>query len=238
MDGNDRQEDQTPTEITDVLGDALGTDRSRDEGTQMSRGRHGTVTGDDDLNFDLESCEIVTQTYDNESSAGTRLYHVEDDIYALSQYRRSVSQDWAETLILYGELSVEPITLEADPIETSIKVSGADPLSDEQIAHVTDSYSTECADAVWENIESNENDSGPVLRGPIACVEDHAWRESLRPTLADQLDKAQVEAVTDALMDARPDIDWTWCQLYAVYVTRLLFDERDTTYAVSGDGSV
>lgn len=222
--------DTTPSDaVAEVLGDALGSgDRSRNGGTDPSRGDHGVVSGDEDTDFDLKACEIVAQTFDNEAGVGSRLYHVEGDVYALSQYRRSVAKDWSETLLTHGELTVEPATLDSAVFEAAVDERGASPLTDEQLAHIRTVYTETCTQAVWDAIERRGTNDGPVLQEGLACVEDHTWRETLQPAFATELADEQVAAVSDALMDARPDLDWTWAQLYAVFVSKLAFDGADS----------
>lgn len=224
-DGDNDPADATPPDaVADALGEALGdAGRRQGQGHGMSEGTHGVVTGDDDADFDLEACEIVAQTYDIEAGVGTRLYHVADDTYALSQYRRSVGQDWAETLLTHGELTVDPAPLDAATLAAAVADADAPALSEAQLDHVQTVYADACERAIEDALAARGTDDGPVLRGELACVEDHTWRDDLRPALADELADAQVDAVLEGLMDARPDTDWTWCQLYAVYVARLRF---------------
>lgn len=234
IDGNNDSETPSPPEaMADALGSALGNDGGTGNANAMSRGNHGTVTGDDDVGFDLERCEIVAQTYDTEAGVGSRLYHVNGDTYALSQYRRSVSQEWAETLLTHGELTIQPATLDVSTFEAAVREYDASPLTDVQLTFIQNAYDTACKEAFWSGLEGARTNDGPVLRGELACIEDHGWRETLRSSLAERLDDCQVEAVLDNLMDARPDVDWTWCQLYAVYVIRMLFEQGNT---VRNDG--
>lgn len=224
--GSDDPADTTPSDaVADALGEAFGSgDQSKDSGDSLSRGDHGVVSGDEDTDFDLESCEIVAQTFDNEAGIGTRLYHVQDNVYALSQYRRSVSQDWSETLLTHGELAVEPATLDNAVFEAAVEEQDVTPLTDEQLEHIQAVYTETCEQAVRDAIGQQGTNDGPVLRENLACVEDHTWRETLNPAFEAELADDQVEAVMDAVMNARPDLDWAWAQLYAVYVTQLTFE--------------
>lgn len=217
-DGDDRSDRATPDALNDAFG---GPSRSSE---QFSTGDHGVVRGDDDVAFDLESCELVAQSFDTESGVGTRLYRVEGDTFALSQYRRSVSQEWSENLLTHGTLTVEPVELDAATLREGVDDHGAPPLTDDQLEHVRDTYATVSREAIRQAIDAPGTDDGPVVRRQLACVEDHAWRETLEPRLAEGLVEGQTGAVLDALMDARPEVDWTWCRLYAVYLARLDFE--------------
>jgi hypothetical protein len=234
MTENGRSDDeQVPDGMADVVGDALGGTQSGGQRAGMSRGTHGNVTGDDDVAFDLTDCEIVAQAFDDETGVGTRLYHVDGDVYALSQFRRAVSQDWTETLQTHGTLTVDPVKLDRDPLDEAVAERGATPLSDADLAHVRSVYADTTVEIIWEHIETDRIE-GLVPRGQLGCVEDHGWRSMLRPKLAEQLTDDQTAAVLDGLMDARPDVDWMWCQLYAVYVAALRFGPDD---APENDGA-
>lgn len=221
--GDGSPENASPESLEDLLGEGSGEANAT---TGPTTGAHGVVSGDDEVAFDLESCEIVAQSFDTEVSVGTRLYHVADDVFALSQYRRSGTQDWSEKLVTYGVLTVEPVELVADVLDEAVRERGLEPLTDSQLAHVRDVYTATCRATIWEEIEAPGTNTGPVVRGRIACVEDPAWRETLLPQL-ERLSDAQIDAVSDALVDARPEVDWTWCQLYAFYVARLDFAPTD-----------
>lgn len=216
-------DDQSENETSRIIADLMDGENADAEASGFSKGDHGTVTGDEDIDFNLESCEIVAQSLDTETSVGTRLYYVSDDIYALAQYRRSVSNDWSENFLTHGILTVNPIELDADTLRNEIADHGTDSLTDEQLDRVRDEYVMACRDAIWAGIDKPGTNNGPVLRGRIVCIEDHSWRETLRPRFGAFLSDAQLEAVEIALMDSRPDVDWTWCQLYAIYVARLDF---------------
>lgn len=219
-------DEQMPGEVADILGNALEPGQPQERTSGMSRGKHGNVSGDEDATFDLRECTIVAQAYDDASEVGTRLYHVEEDVYALSQFRRSVSQDWTETLQTHGSLTVEPVTLEQGSLKTAVSDADAKPLTADDISFIQSVYADTCRQEIWRYIES-ERAEGLVPRGRIGCVEDHNWRSTLRPLLAEQLTDPQVEGVLEGLMDARPNVDWTWCQLYAIYIAALQFNSED-----------
>ena len=203
-----------------AISDSLGVGQSKKRKSGLSQGVHGNVTGDSDVDFDLTDCEIVAQSFDDVAGAGTRLYHVDNNIYALSQFRRAVSQDWTETLQTHGRLTVDPVELEREPLNRAIEDHDADSL--ENFSYVQLVYADTCEQMIWHHLKAGGTE-GLIPRGRIACVEDHNWRSTLRPALAEQLTHSQTDAVLDGLMAARPNTNWTWCQLYGVYVAALRF---------------